>query len=84
MAKSIVKEFCIMHCLNCKKEILKLGAGLGENSRAIEPGQSSLIEHKGSLSFVRCPHCKARNIFEYMPTPSGQGQNMRFGRFDFD
>ncbi len=75
-----------MHCLNpdCKKEILKPGARLGENIQAIEPGQAKLIEHKGGISFVRCPYCKARNIFEDVPTAPGQGQNKRFGKYDFE
>jgi hypothetical protein len=75
-----------MHCLNpdCKKEILKQGSRLGENIQAIEPGQGKLIEHKGGISFVRCPYCKARNIFEDVPTPAGQGQNKKLRRYDFE
>jgi hypothetical protein len=74
-----------MNCINpnCKKEILKPGARLGENIQTIEPGQPKLIEHSGNISFVRCPHCKAHNIFEDVPTPTGQGQNKKFGRYDF-
>lgn len=75
-----------MNCINpdCRKEILKPGARLAENIQAIEPGQARLIEHKGDISFVRCPYCSARNILEDVETPPGQGQNKHFNRFDFE
>lgn len=72
-----------MKCLSCGKEIIKMGARQGEHFQAIEPGQSHLFEQKDGDSFVRCPACKARNILIDVPTPAGQGQNQKFGRFDF-
>ncbi|MEW6586532.1 MAG: hypothetical protein AB1442_13100 [Nitrospirota bacterium] len=75
-----------MNCLNpdCKKEILTMGNSPAEGVFPIAKGESSKLEQKGDITFVRCPYCGARNIKEHLPPSAGTAFPWHFGRFDFE
>jgi DNA-directed RNA polymerase subunit RPC12/RpoP len=66
-----------MKCLNCNKRVAEFGAILKNGSYTIRSDSELEIEYENEDSFVRCPHCKAKNIIASEDSPSG-GNKMYF------
>ena len=72
-----------MKCLNCSKQITKNGLLMKNGSSTFTPGESKKIEYVGEDSFIKCPHCNARNIIADRKDKKGLGK-IYFHRFELD
>jgi DNA-directed RNA polymerase subunit RPC12/RpoP len=72
-----------MKCLNCGKEAFENGLLKKDGSSTFAPGEAYKVEYQNNEKFIRCPYCRAKNIFADNKSENGVNQ-MYFQRFEMD